>query len=48
MKHKRIAFSIAVVLAASLAPVAHAIDVAAGDWKLSFSGNVNADRKSVV
>ncbi len=42
MKHQRIAFSIAVVLAAALAPVAHAIDVAAGDWKLSFSGNVNA------
>src|SRR5437879_1914596 len=42
MKHQRIAFSLAVVLAAALAPVAHAIDVAAGDWKLSFSGNVNA------
>ena len=25
------------------APAAHAIDVTAGDWKLSFDGNVNAD-----
>jgi predicted porin len=32
----------AVVLAVSLAPAAHAIDLAAGDWKFSITGNVNA------
>jgi predicted porin len=31
------------VLTAVCAPAAHAIDVTAGDWKLSFDGNVNAD-----
>lgn len=43
MKHQHIRFSIAVALAAACAPAAHAIDVTAGDWKLSFDGNVNAD-----
>jgi predicted porin len=46
MKHQRIGFpiatAIAVVFAAALAPAAYAIDVTAGDWKLSFDGNVNA------
>jgi hypothetical protein len=32
----------AVVSAATFVPVAHAIDIQAGDWKLSVSGNVNA------
>ncbi|HEY6484090.1 MAG TPA: hypothetical protein VIY54_11265 [Steroidobacteraceae bacterium] len=42
MKHQQIALSIATALAAALAPAAYAIDVTAGDWKLSFDGNVNA------
>ena len=42
MKQQLIRFSIAAALAAALAPAAHAIDVTAGDWKLSFDGNVNA------
>jgi predicted porin len=42
MKHQRIGFSLAIVLTAALAPAAHAIDVSAGDWKLSIEGNVNA------
>ena len=43
MKQQHIRISIAAALAAVLAPAAHAIDVTAGDWKLSFDGNVNAD-----
>ncbi len=35
--------ALAAVLSAACAPAAHAIDVTAGDWKLSFDGNVNAD-----
>jgi predicted porin len=42
MKQQHIRFSIAAALAAACAPAAHAIDVTAGDWKLSFDGNVNA------
>jgi predicted porin len=42
MKHQHIRLSVAAALAAALAPAAHAIDVTAGDWKLSFDGNVNA------
>ena len=33
----------AALIAAAFAPAAHAFDVQAGDWKLSVSGNVNAD-----
>jgi predicted porin len=40
MKHQHIGIGVAVAMA--LAPAAHAIDVTAGDWKLSFDGNVNA------
>jgi hypothetical protein len=43
MKQQHIRFSIAAALAVMCAPAAHAIDVTAGDWKLSFDGNVNAD-----
>ncbi len=43
MKQQHIRLSIAAALAAACAPAAHAIDVTAGDWKLSFDGNVNAD-----
>ncbi|MEA3182268.1 MAG: hypothetical protein QOI59_5791 [Gammaproteobacteria bacterium] len=43
MKQQHIRFSIAAALAAMCAPAAHAVDVTAGDWKLSFDGNVNAD-----
>lgn len=43
MKQQHIRLSIAAALAAVCAPAAHAIDVTAGDWKLSFDGNVNAD-----
>ena len=45
MKYQRLNLSIAiaaVVSAASFAPPARAIDVEAGDWKLSITGNVNA------
>ena len=45
MKYQRLNLSIAmavVVSAAAFAPPAHAIDVQAGDWKLSITGNVNA------
>jgi predicted porin len=45
MKYQRLNLSIAiaaVISAASFAPPAHAIDVQAGDWKLSITGNVNA------
>ncbi len=47
MKHRRngkpIAICTSALVAAALAPAAHAFDVTAGDWKLSVSGNVNAD-----
>ncbi len=39
---KSVRFSVAAVLAISGLPAAHAIDIAAGDWKVSISGNVNA------
>ncbi|HVW68758.1 MAG TPA: hypothetical protein VHB68_07265 [Steroidobacteraceae bacterium] len=45
MKHQRPSISVAVAAllsGAALAPAAHAIDVTAGDWKLSIDGNVNA------
>jgi predicted porin len=45
MKHQRMSLSMtvaAVLGAAAFTPVAHAIDVTAGDWKLSIDGNVNA------
>ena len=45
MKHQRISLSIAlasVMSAAAFVPAAYAIDVTAGDWKLSIDGNVNA------
>src|SRR6476660_7223904 len=45
MKHQRISLSIAVAAvmsAATFVPTAYAIDVQAGDWKLSIDGNVNA------
>jgi len=45
MKHQRISLSIAVAAvmsAATFVPAAYAIDVEAGDWKLSIDGNVNA------
>src|SRR3569833_3984538 len=45
MKYQRLNVSMAVaavVGAAAFAPAAHAIDVTAGDWKLSITGNVNA------
>jgi predicted porin len=45
MKHQRISLSIAVAAvmsAAAYAPAAYAIDINAGDWKLSIDGNVNA------
>ena len=45
MKHQRISLSIAVACvmsAAAFAPAAYAIDINAGDWKLSIDGNVNA------
>ncbi|MBV8806563.1 MAG: hypothetical protein JO042_16010, partial [Sinobacteraceae bacterium] len=35
--------ALAAALTALCAPAAYAIDVQAGDWKLSFDGNVNAD-----
>ena len=47
MKYQLNGHSIAIctsaLIAAALAPTAQAIDVQAGDWKLSVSGNVNAD-----
>src|SRR6201996_41202 len=43
MKQQHVRFAIAAALASMCAPAAHAIDVTAGDWKLSFDGNVNAD-----
>jgi hypothetical protein len=45
MKHllKSLSICTPALIAAALAPTAQAIDVQAGDWKLSVSGNVNAD-----
>jgi hypothetical protein len=46
MKHQRISLPIAVAAvmsAAAFVPAAHAIDLNAGDWKISIDGNVNAD-----
>ncbi len=37
-----IAICTSALIAAALAPAAHAFDVQAGDWKLSVGGNVNA------
>ncbi len=45
MKHRRTRLSLAVasvMSAAAFAPAAYAIDINAGDWKLSIDGNVNA------
>jgi predicted porin len=42
MKQQHIRFSVAIALATVCVPAAHAVDVTAGDWKLSFDGNVNA------
>ena len=45
MKHQRISLTLAVasvMSAAAFAPAAYAIDINAGDWKLSIDGNVNA------
>ena len=45
MKYQRIGLPTAVaaiVSAAAFAPAAHAIDITAGDWKVSIDGNVNA------
>src|SRR5689334_16312141 len=45
MKHQRTALltaMAAVAGAAAFVPVAQAIDIQAGDWKVSISGNVNA------
>jgi predicted porin len=45
MKYQRLNTSMAiaaVIGAAAFAPTVHAIDVTAGDWKLSITGNVNA------
>jgi predicted porin len=45
MKYQRLSLSTAVAAilgAAAFAPVAHAIDINAGDWKVSIDGNVNA------
>lgn len=45
MKHQRIGLPIAVAAvmsAAAFAPSAYAIDISAGDWKVSIDGNVNA------
>ena len=43
MKNQRIGLGAALVLALVGAPAAHAIDVKAGNWTLSFDGNVNAN-----
>jgi len=45
MKHQRIRLLTAVAAAvggAAFVPLAHAIDIEAGDWKVSITGNVNA------
>jgi predicted porin len=44
MRHQRIGLALAVAVAAALAPTApKAVEVAAGDWKFTLNGNVNAD-----
>jgi predicted porin len=44
MRNQRIGLAIAVAVAAALAPTApKAVEVAAGDWKFTLNGNVNAD-----
>jgi predicted porin len=43
MKSQRHGFALAIVLAAMQAPLAYAIDFAAGDWKFTVEGNVNVD-----
>jgi predicted porin len=44
MTHQRIGLAIAVAVAAALAPTApQAVEVAAGAWKFTLNGNVNAD-----
>lgn len=43
MNNQRTTLIAAAVLAALAAPSAHAIDVTAGQWTLSFDGNVNAN-----
>jgi predicted porin len=44
MTHQRISLALAVAVAAALAPTApQAVEVAAGAWKFTLNGNVNAD-----
>jgi predicted porin len=44
MTHQRIGWALAVAVAAALAPTApQAVEIAAGDWKFTLNGNVNAD-----
>ncbi len=45
MKHspKTLSICTGALIAAALAPTARAVDMQAGDWKVSVSGNVNAD-----
>jgi len=44
MRHQRIGLALAIAVAAALAPTApRAVEVAAGTWKLTVDGNVNAD-----
>src|SRR5476651_556042 len=44
MTHQRLGLAIAVAVAAALAPTApKAIEIAAGSWKFTMNGNVNAD-----
>jgi predicted porin len=44
MTHQRIGLALAVAVAAALAPTApQAVEVAAGAWKFTLNGNVNAD-----
>ena len=44
MRHQRIGLALAIAVAAALAPTApRALEVAAGTWKLTVDGNVNAD-----
>jgi predicted porin len=39
---KRLGLTVAATATAYLAPTAHAVEITAGDWKFSVSGNVNA------
>ena len=45
MKYQHIGIGVAAAMA--LSPLAHAVDVTAGDWKLSFDGNVNDFAKRI-